>query len=216
MIALVTGFGPYGKRGRNPTADIVKQIDGSTIGSVKVVGRALPAVFRPLAQSLRGLIKELDPAFVLSLGLWPGDPTVRLERIGINVADFEIPDNEGELISDQPLIETGANGLFSTLPLRRIEQALLEAGIPIRISNSAGTFMCNTALYTCLSALKEMKKNIPCGFMHVPYLPEQVAEIISENKKGKKLELEQRSDLASMSLDTMVEAVKITIRESLA
>ena len=41
---------------------------------------------------------EFDPVAVVSLGLWPGEPMIRLERAALNVADFAIPGNEGALL----------------------------------------------------------------------------------------------------------------------
>ena len=51
-----------------------------------------------LAAGLEGLFDEVEPDIVISVGLWPGEPMMRFERIGINVADFEIPDNEGTCV----------------------------------------------------------------------------------------------------------------------
>ncbi len=47
---------------------------------------------------------ELDPVAVVSLGLWPGEPMIRLERVALNVADFAIPDNEGTLLQGAPCL----------------------------------------------------------------------------------------------------------------
>jgi hypothetical protein len=49
----------------------------------------------------------------------------------------------------------------------------------------------------------------------VPYLPEQVAQLIEATKEGAKLELHQRGDVASMSLDVMVQAVELAIATTL-
>lgn len=209
---LLTGFDPYGGRGLNPAAEIVKQLQDQQIRGVSVIGRTFPVVFQNIEQNIRQTLAETDPVAVISLGLWPGSPLIRLERIGVNLAHCEIPDNAGESLIDRPLAETGPEALFSTLPLRRIEQQLLEAGIPVQFSNSAGTFLCNAALYHFLQALREAGKNIPCGFIHLPYMPSQVAALLAEARKGNKtIELNQRSDLASMDLDIMLKAVRIAI-----
>ena len=95
--ALITGFEGYGGRGRNPAGETASALDGRTIAGVRVAGRRLPVSFSRLAAGLEGLFDEVEPDIVISVGLWPGEPMIRLERIGINVADFEIPDNEGTL-----------------------------------------------------------------------------------------------------------------------
>ena len=80
---------------------------------------------------------------------------VRIERVGLNLADFEIPDNHGRKARDEPLSGNGPAAKFATLPVRKIEEAMLAAGIPSRISNSAGSFLCNACLYSFLSAAEE-------------------------------------------------------------
>ncbi|MGH7121646.1 MAG: hypothetical protein ACREFP_22100 [Acetobacteraceae bacterium] len=57
-----------------------------------------------LAARVAELFAEVRPAVVLLLGLWPGEPTIRIERGALNLADFEIPDNAGSAIKNAPLI----------------------------------------------------------------------------------------------------------------
>jgi len=215
-VALLTGFEPYGGRGLNPAFEIVRRLDGADIGDVPVIGRSLPVSYRELHSRIDRLLDQFDPAVVIGLGLWPGAPLIRLERIAINVADFEIVDNHGAFVTDMPVEGNGATALLATLPLRQIEQALLDAGIPARVSNTAGTFLCNATLFEFLHGLAGRGRSTACGFIHVPYLPAQVAELLSRNRSERKLELEQRADLASMDLDVMVQAVRTALQVCLA
>ena len=211
QVALVTGFEGYGGRGLNPSGEVVKRLEGSEIHAVRIVGRILPVSLRLLRQRVTEILKELNPVLVLSLGLWPGETTIRLERTAVNLADFEIPDNEGAYLRDTA-VEVGAPyAAPSRLPLREIERALLESGIPARVSDSAGTFLCNATMYSFLQA----RSDIPCGFVHVPYLPEQVADLLTQTREARTLELHQRADLASMHITTMVDAVRIILATSL-
>jgi pyroglutamyl-peptidase len=212
--ALVTGFAPYGGRGRNPATDIVNELDGSMIRGVAVVGRLLPVSLDRIAAKAQSLLEELRPSVVVSVGLWPGEAVVRIERIGVNIADFEIPDNDGRIARDEPLLGNGSAAKFATLPVREIEAAMLAAGIPSRISNSAGSFLCNACLYSFLSAAEEQPET-RCGFIHVPYLPDQVAQLLRELKERASLEAHQRADLASMDLATSTKAVAIAVESSL-
>ena len=209
---LVTGFEAYGGGRINPSLEVVRHLDGTEVASVAVVGRALPVDFRGLQQHVRALLTEIDPSAVLNLGLWPGEATIRLERVALNLADFEIPDNAGELVCDMPLDTQAPAAIPARLPLREIERALLEAGIPARLSNTAGTFLCNATMYTFL----RQTVDVPCGFVHLPYLPEQVASLLVRAKDQRALEQHQRADYASMSLPTQLEAVRIILAVSLA
>jgi pyroglutamyl-peptidase len=215
-VALVTGFEPYGGRGRNPAGEVAARLDGMEIAGARVVGRNLPVAFAPLQEMIRAMLAEVDPAVVVGLGLCPGAAVIRLERVALNLADFEIPDNDGLVLIDQPLEAAGTAARLATLPLRRIQDALLEAGIPARLSNSAGTYLCNQALYQFLGALEQRGKAVPCGFLHLPYLPEQVAGLIAEIQTARTIQRDRNTDLPSMALDTMVEAVRIALAVTLA
>jgi pyroglutamyl-peptidase len=215
-VALVTGFEPYGGRGRNPAGEVAARLDGLEIAGARVVGRSLPVAFAPLAEVIAATLAEVDPAVVIGLGLCPGAAVIRLERVALNLADFEIPDNDGLVLIDRPLEAAGTAARLATLPLRRIQDALLEAGIPARLSNSAGTYLCNQALYQFLGALEQRGKAVPCGFLHLPYLPEQVANLIAEVQAERTIERHRRTDLPSMSLDTMGEAARIALEVTLA
>jgi len=209
--ALITGFEGYGGRGRNPSGETALALNGRTIAGVRVAGRRLPVSFNRLAAGLAGLLDEVEPNIVISVGLWPGEPMIRLERIAINVADFEIHDNEGTLRCDEPISASGNAAMLATLPNREIRDALLAAGIPARVSATAGTFLCNATLYTTLSCAARRRQQPLTGFVHVPYLPEQVAELLQSIETARQLELHQRADTASMDLAMMVHALEIAV-----
>src|SRR5262245_61195628 len=118
--ALITGFEGYGGRGRNPSGETALALNGRTIAGVRVAGRRLPVSFSHLAAGLEGLFEEVEPDIVISIGLWHREQAIRFERLGINVADFEIPDNEGTLRSDEPLSDSGSVAMLATLPNREI------------------------------------------------------------------------------------------------
>ena len=214
--ALVTGFFPYDGRGRNPAAEIATVLDGRTILGMPVIGRTLPVSYSEIRHSVEELLDELRPRIVISLGLWPGATTIRVERVGVNVADFEIPDNTGRLANDELIVGNGSAAMFATLPIRKIERALLDAGIPARVSNSAGTFLCNACLYSFLSAADTRADRPACGFMHVPYLPEQVAGLLTDLAMEARQEVHQRADLASMDLATSTRAVELALETAIA
>jgi pyroglutamyl-peptidase len=211
MRALLTGFEPYGGRDVNPSSEVARALDGNSAGRVAVIGRRLPASYQQLRSRIPELLEELRPDIAISLGLWPGEATIRLERLGANLADFEIPDNDGALLGDAIISNILTTALATTIPVRRIEQELLARGIPARLSSTAGTFLCNATLFTLLATAQVRYPKMLCGFIHLPYLPLQVAQLLIDNRCEHRLELHQRADLASMDLATMTEAVRIAI-----
>jgi len=211
---LITGFEPYGGRGFNPAAEIARALDGRDIAGARVIGRTLPVSHRRLPEVIAGLLRELDPGVVVSLGLAPGELAIRIERLGHEIADFEIPDNEGAVVAEA-LAGNGPTALPVTLPVKRIERALLQSGIPARLSTTAGTFLCNACLYHFLAAIAAAGRATRCGFIHLPYVPAQVAEILRRMQDEKHIERHQRADLASMALPIQQRAVEIAVEAAL-
>lgn len=216
MKALVTGFEPYGGRGINPAAELARALDGTHIDALQVTGACLPVSLAAAPARLATLIDDLAPDIVLCLGLWPGEAMIRLERIALNRADFEIPDGTGHLARDVPIDAGGPDGLQATLPLRAIVDALLAAGIPARLSGTAGTYLCNATMYALLNHARRTRPGLAAGFMHVPYLPAQVALLVQDLVAAEQMELHQRADVASMAFETMLQAVRIALATTAA
>ena len=55
-------------------------------------------------------------------------------------------------------------------------ESIQRAGVPASISNTAGTYVCNHLMYGVLHHLARFCPEVPGGFMHVPYLHEQVKD----------------------------------------
>jgi pyroglutamyl-peptidase len=212
---LLTGFQPYGGRQLNPSAEVVRALDGTTVDGCTVRGLLLPVSFAAAKQPLTDAITEHRPRLVVSMGLWPGEPVIRLERVAVNRASFEMPDNDGQRPLDDYVEADGPVARAVTLPVGKIISSLREKGIPARTSDTAGTFLCNTTLYRALGACERLGTGARCGFVHLPYLPQQVAELLNDLSTEGRLELHQRADLASMSLDMMLEALRTILAVSL-
>lgn len=212
--ALVTGFEAYGGMAHNPSAEIARRLEGARIAGVPVVGRVLPVDLAAFDGAWRGILREVDPVAVVLLGLAPGEAAIRLERVALNLADFPIPDNAGASVADQAVEEAGAAALWSRLPLRNIQKRLLAMGIPARLSESAGTYLCNVAMYRALGAVP---RRVPCGFIHLPLLPAQVAEAMERKLAGEPaLELAAGGAAApSMAFPFQRRAVEIALAVTL-
>ena len=196
MKIIVTGFDPFGGEKINPSIECVKALP--EVEGVELIRLELPTVFKESAKRLNEVINEVKPDAVLSVGQAGGRPGITMERIAINVDDARIPDN----ISQQPIDETiqtkGAAAYFSTLPIKRIVKAIREAGIPVEVSNSAGTFVCNHIMYQALFAATKADKPFKAGFMHIPFIPEQTMDKpslpLEESTKGLQIAIETIRD----------------------
>lgn len=207
-MILVTGFQGYAGRSANPSELVAQALDGQRIAGVEIVGRALPVDFRAVRHDLPRLIDDLAPRLVVSLGLWPGEPMVRIERVAANWSWFELPDNTGYRHNGQ-VIENGPDGYLATLPADSMQAAIRGAGLPCRQSGSAGTYLCNATLYIALHHCAQHHPGTRAGFVHLPYLPAQVAGLLDDLAAESLLEMHQRADMASMHLDDMIGALRV-------
>jgi pyroglutamyl-peptidase len=115
------------------------------------------------------------PDVVIATGEASGRAEVSVERVGINVNDFRIPDNDGAQPVDVPVIEGGPAAYFPTIPVKAVAAALRAAGVPANVSNTAGTHLCNHTLYLLGHLAATEYPDMRIGFLHVPGLPEQAA-----------------------------------------
>ena len=172
---LLTGFDAFGGEAINPSWLVAQALHGEILQGHRVVAAQLPTEFAASGKRLSALLHEHQPALVLCLGLAGGRACLSLERIAINIQDARIADNAGAQPIDLPVIKFGPAAYFSTLPIKAILQALTAANIPVEVSQTAGTFVCNHVFYALMHALKKQRGAVKArgGFVHVPYLPEQ-------------------------------------------
>lgn len=174
-IILVTGFEPFGGSPVNPSWLAVQALHGRTIAGHRVVGAQLPTEFGAGLTRLDALLARHRPRLVLATGQAGGRAAISLERVAINVDDARIPDNAGAQPVDQAVVPGGPDAYFSSLPIKAMLAALLEAGIAAEVSQTAGTFVCNHVFYGLMHRLAQAPwpERARGGFVHVPWLPEQ-------------------------------------------
>ena len=167
---LITGFDPFGGQNINPSWEAVKRLP-EEIGEYTVWKLQIPTVFDLAAQTVLEKAKEVCPDVIISVGQAGSRGAVTPERVGINIRDARIPDNQGNQPEDVPVVSDGPTAWFSTLPVKAMVESIKAAGLPGAVSNTAGTFVCNDVLYTLLHHYQGT--GVRCGFIHVPWLPEQ-------------------------------------------
>lgn len=173
MKILVTGFDPFGGETVNPALEAVKSLP-SEIHGAEVHWVAIPTVFYKAAEVLETAIVRYQPDAVLCIGQAGGRASLTPERVAINQDDARIPDNQGNQPIDTPIRQDGQAAYFSTLPIKAMVQAIKEEGLPATVSNTAGTFVCNHLMYQALYLADKKFPHMRSGFMHIPYMTEQV------------------------------------------
>ncbi|WP_035052262.1 pyroglutamyl-peptidase I [Carnobacterium pleistocenium] len=175
MKLLVTGFDPFGGEKINPALEAVRGLADSIKGA-EIKKLEIPTVFGKSAEVVRAAIEEFHPDVVLNVGQAGGRFAMTPERVAINVDDARIPDNEGNQPIDEAIQEQGKAAYFTQLPVKAIATAIKAAGIPGAVSNTAGTFVCNHIMYQVQYLIDTQYPAIKGGFIHVPFIPEQVVD----------------------------------------
>ena len=195
MKILVTGFDPFGGETVNPALEAVKSLP-SEIHGAEVHWVAIPTVFYKAAEVLETAIVRYQPDAVLCIGQAGGRASLTPERVAINQDDARIPDNQGNQPIDTPIRQDGQAAYFSTLPIKAMVQAIKEEGLPATVSNTAGTFVCNHLMYQALYLADKKFPDMRAGFMHIPYMTEQVIN---------------KPNTASMNLTDIVRGIEAAI-----
>jgi pyroglutamyl-peptidase len=199
MKVLITGFDPFGGEKINPAYEAVKGLENSIKG-VEIVKKEISTVFRKSISQLEKAMEEENPDVVICVGQAGGRYDITVERVAVNIDDARIEDNDGNQPIDTPIFEDGENAYFASIPIKAMVQKMKENGIPASVSNSAGTFVCNHIMYGLLYLIDRKYPHIRGGFIHVPYLPEQVI--------GK-------GNIASMSTENIIKGLTLSIEAAL-
>ena len=141
MRFLLTGFAPFGGSRINPSYEAVRRLP-ETLGEHRIFRAELPVVYGQCGEVLAELIERVQPDCVLCFGQAAGREGISLESTAVNVKAASAPDNAGALLKD--------------------------AGLPTKISYSAGTYVCNDLFYNMLRYAEENEPRLMCGFIHLP------------------------------------------------
>ena len=175
MKLLLTAFEPFGGADMNPAQEAVRLVP-ERIGDTDIVKMDVPVVFGQAIDAVAAAVEREKPDAVLCIGQAGGRAALTPERVAINVDDASIPDNAGAQPIDRPIVPDGPAAYFSTLPVKAMVAAIRQAGLPARLSNTAGTFVCNHLMYGVLHLLASRYPGVRGGFMHVPFAPQQVVD----------------------------------------
>lgn len=196
MRILLGAFDPFGGEDVNPALEAVKQVNHFIEGH-PVLKLEIPTVFHRSLEVLIDNIKENQPDIIIVVGQAGGRSQISVERIGINLDDARIPDNQGNTPINKKIVSGGDDAYFSNLPIKAMVRSIRQEGIPAEVSNTAGTFVCNHVLYGLMHFIHREKPKARGGFIHVPYIPLQVTD-----KPG----------MPSMALEDIIKALEGAIR----
>lgn len=156
---LVTGFDPFVEVAHNTSHAILEQVEG-------VEGIAtclLPTSFSRAPSALDAAVAEHSPVAVVLLGHAARVVGFRVEVVARSLVTATKPDNDGHTPLGSHL---GPHTLLPTTFAIPDVQSLLGAdALAVELSDDAGGFVCNAAMYHALSM--QALERTPVGFIHV-------------------------------------------------
>jgi pyroglutamyl-peptidase len=165
-VVLITGFGPFPGARFNPTAELVRRLvrlQRPGLAGVRRIGHIFRTSYAAVEAELPALIGKHQPDVVLMFGLAARTPYIRIETCARNTRASLLADAAGRTPSLRSIAPGGppfANGRATFVPLVVAVSAL---GLPVRLSDNAGRYLCNFAYWRALeTAVAQVL------FVHVP------------------------------------------------
>jgi 8-oxo-dGTP diphosphatase len=181
----LTGFEPFGSHVQNPSQILVEQLLGthheqqlhvtppygleSELVELEFAGEILTVDIHGSQASLPQ-IEDFDA--VIHIGLNEKVEKINLEMCAINESNFRIPDNQGRMVQ-QTSVEDSGLALLHTTVHRPSIVATFEDDDSVEISEDCGRFVCNETYYRTLheietKGLQRRGRAIPAIFVHIP------------------------------------------------
>ena len=173
MRILLTGFEPFGEDTINSSQEAVKAVSCDEFDDIEIVHRILPVSFKRSGKAVCELIDDTEPDVVIMLGQSGKTDCIKIERIAVNMMDAKNQDNDGYTPDEESIISDGPSAYFSSISVKHLRNQLDENGIPAKVSNSAGLYVCNTAYFNALHHISILGKEIKAVFVHLPKISEQ-------------------------------------------
>ena len=172
MNILLTSFCPFGGDLLNASLEVMEALPNEIAG-IALTKLCLPVSFQAAADLAIDAAERLRPNAIVCLGQAGGRDCITPERVAVNLMDAAIPDSDGFQPADLPVAPNAPAAYFSTLPVKIMVEEMQKIGVPARLSDTAGTYVCNSLMYSLLHWAHTRGLSVPCGFIHLPYLEEQ-------------------------------------------
>lgn len=162
---LLTGFGRFPGAPRNPTAAVVARLAARAdlAGRVEIVARVLPVTWEAI-EAFPATIAETAPDALLLLGLARRAHEIRVERFASARALVAAVDADGERVAAGTLAREGPERKRARAPVEALAVAIAATGLPARLSDDAGGYLCNALFRRALEAGDDR----PVAFLHLP------------------------------------------------
>ena len=173
MRFLLTGFEPFGGDDVNSSQEVVRTLSCDESVGVELVTSILPVSFKRAGNAICRLIDARKPDVVIMLGQSSKSNCIKIERVALNLMDSYKGDNDGYAPDEETICPEGAPAYFTQLPVKILSDSLMQNGIPAKVSNSAGLYVCNATYFAALNHISITGKNIKTIFVHLPKISDE-------------------------------------------
>ncbi len=201
MTVVIFGFEPFLEFKENPSEIVARSLRGRRICGHIVDSVILPVDYSKVEKPITKAIEKYNPTLALGIGLAGERNKITPEKVALNFKHSESPDNSGRRVQGKAIDRLSADGIFSNLPVEGLVSYLNGQGIPASLSLSAGSYLCNYAMFVIVRAARSKSENsrkLGGGFVHIPCHAEYVAKY---NLK-----------MPSLPLETMKRGVALAIK----
>ena len=179
---FLTGYGPWADLTSNPTMDVVKALGGERKKDVetehtKLVEYEIYEVkveyvdehLRMFYEKFNAMKKEDNTLYIMvHYGLYSSSKMIQIETRGANyINDFA---NHKHFID-----KNSTNFLYTEFDTEKIVSYIKEHNIECKVSDDAGTFLCNYMLFNSLKLSKDLP-DTKALFIHIPELEDYSLE----------------------------------------
>jgi pyroglutamyl-peptidase len=170
---LLTAFEPFDETGLNASLEGCRAFLERWGNRFQLQFGILPVQYGPDVEAVDRLLHNAPADVVLHTGQAGGAATVRVERVAVNQRYPNCPKDGRQAAI--PITAEGPPTLVSTLPVEAVSASITQAGVAAVVSEDAGIYLCNHALYHSLRRAEWEGHETRVGFLHVPSLHQQAA-----------------------------------------
>lgn len=167
ISVLLTGFESFDGRNVNQSWRLAEAVQ-QELSHAPIETLQLPVVFGQSHRPILNWVKSrVEPSLIVSLGE-AAISKIQFECLAINKRHTTKPDNQGLIISHQPIESEGPLAYETLWNLDSLIKKMKEMSQPFHLSFSAGTYLCNEVLYRLLELEQTENSKVRVCFVHVP------------------------------------------------
>ena len=183
-MICITGFEAFGGFTGNTSLSLVRSFQKQSpfLPEFSVETALLPVEQKHCFEVLLPHLTAHPVSHIFLLGMSAQAKCLSVEKTALNWAHYTIPDNANHQPQDEWIEKSAPLAYFSTFPVVRMVQLCVNSPIPVQISLSAGSYVCNDLYYRTLHWVETNQYPAQTVFIHLPALSDsENSDVSSQN-----------------------------------